>query len=168
MKTRERARDAEECFERSKQRQINNLQRAISRHKCELKYRTDLDNVIQAYAFNKTSGKTDLINITVRDYLKDQLQSLESSLEDIDNIERHARHDMYKFVKELPFKDNAGYTIQRYVGYYDSKIRVPSLKRKTAWKRFYKMFPELKGQEYITGYSTGGAQRASFIKLKQI
>lgn len=168
MKTRERARDAEECFERSKQRQINELQRSILFYKCELKYRKDLDDVIQCMVYNKTTGKTEIVNITQRDYIQDHLRQLEEKLADTTTIERHARHDMYKFVKELPVKDNAGYTIHRYVGYMDNKIRVPSLKRKTAWKRFYKMFPGLKGKEYITGHSTGGAKRASFIKLKQI
>lgn len=168
MKTRERARNAEECFERSKQRIINELQKEISRLKCDLKYRKDLDNVINSYVYDKTTGNSEIVNIVVRDYLKEQLQSLESRLADTATIEYQARHNMYNFVKELPFKDNAGYTIQRYVGYFDSKIRVPSLKRKTAWKRFYKMFPGLKGREYITGHSTGGAERESYIKLKQL
>ena len=168
MKVRERARDAEECFERSKQRQIKELQRAILLHKSDLKYRKDLDKVILAYAYNKTTGNTEVVNITNRDYILDQIRRLEEKLADMATIEHQARRERYNFVKELPFKDNAGYTIQHYVGYWDSKIRVPSLKRKTAWKRFYKMFPGLKGREYITGHSTGGAKRASFIKLKQI
>ena len=59
-----------------------------------------------------------------------------------------------------------------------SEIRVPSLKRKSAWKRFYKMFPELKGQKVIHGKSSCGfldreckdaiTLRPSTIKLKKI
>jgi len=51
-------------------------------------------------------------------------------------------------------------------------VRVPSLKRKTAWKRFYKLFPQFKGRKTITGYSSSymvpGGLKASMIKLKKI
>ena len=62
---------------------------------------------------------------------------------------------------------------------YSSMIRVPKLKRKTAWKRFYKMFPDLKGMKVITGSSSCYArdingevrqqiQNKSTIKLKKM
>lgn len=59
---------------------------------------------------------------------------------------------------------------------FDSRIRVPKLKRKTAWKRFYKRYPELKGQKVFTGrskvYGRGfdwnNNLRESFILLKAI
>lgn len=166
MKAKERARNADEKYERVKNSIIKNIQRSISWYKSELKYRKDLDKVVLAYAYNKTTGNNEVVNITNSDYILEQIRRLEEKLADTDTIDHEARRAMYSFVKELPFKDNAGYPIQHYHG--DSRIRVPSLKRKTAWKRFYKMYPELKGKDYITGYSTGGAKRASFIKLKQI
>ena len=51
-------------------------------------------------------------------------------------------------------------------------VRVPSLKRKSAWKRFYRLFPQFKGRNTITGYSTScyvkRGLNASTIKLKKI
>lgn len=162
------ARNAEDAFERAKNQIINNLKYSLLVLRNELKYRKDLDDVLQTYAYNKLTGKTELINITRRDYTKDQIRHLEEKLADTDTIDHSARRTMYRFVRALPSKDNAGHIDSHCLGYMDSRIRVPSLKRKTAWKRFYKMFPELKGRIYITGYSTGGAKRTSFIKLKNI
>jgi hypothetical protein len=46
------------------------------------------------------------------------------------------------------------------------------LKRKSAWKRFYRLFPQFKGRNTITGYSTScyvkGGLNSSMIKLKKI
>ena len=68
-------------------------------------------------------------------------------------------------------------------GYYDGPlslgegienwrgIRVPKLKRKTAWKRFYKLFPHLKGKKIIHGSSQpmhAYGVNASTIKLKKV
>ena len=49
------------------------------------------------------------------------------------------------------------------------KVRVPSLKRKTAWKRFYRLFPNLKGMKIIPGSmsSVMNGYGQSTIKLKQ-
>lgn len=41
-----------------------------------------------------------------------------------------------------------------------NRIRVPKLKRKTAWKRFYKIFPHLKGEDKL-------GKGDSLIKLKR-
>lgn len=55
-----------------------------------------------------------------------------------------------------------------YVG-QDSRIRVPSLKRKSAWKRFYKLYPTLKGQKVITGHGVMFSHiNKSMIKLKKV
>lgn len=53
---------------------------------------------------------------------------------------------------------------------FPGKIRVPSLKRsKSTWNKFYKLFPELKGQShYLGGNNTFSKQNESFIPLKQI
>lgn len=57
----------------------------------------------------------------------------------------------------------------------DPRIRVPSLKRKTAWKRFYKLFPHLKGKKVWNGRSRNFDNNGnpedlpkSFIPLKQV
>ena len=53
---------------------------------------------------------------------------------------------------------------------YEDRIRVPKLKRKNAWKRFYKLYPNLKGKKVITGYSSCSSiwhLHSSMIKLKK-
>lgn len=48
-------------------------------------------------------------------------------------------------------------------------VRVPKLKRKTAWKRFYRLFPHLKGKKVIPGSSASlymGLNKST-IKLKK-
>ena len=94
----------------------------------------------------------------------------------------------YHFQTKLPNKDNRtiyneepikGDTyydkpIENINGYYmidiGRDVRVPSLKRKSAWKRFYKLFPQFKGRKTITGYSTSCllSLNSSTIKLKKI
>ena len=87
----------------------------------------------------------------------------------------------------MPHKDNRMiYQSLPGDGYYDgaistgdsiahwSGVRVPSLKRKAAWKRFYKLFPHLKGMKTITGSSSSWSNEGSnylnksTIKLKKI
>ena len=56
-------------------------------------------------------------------------------------------------------------------GHYNhGSVRVPSLKRSNAtWKKFYKLFPELKGQSYyLYGNDELSRQNESFIPLKKI
>ena len=96
----------------------------------------------------------------------------------------------YRSQTKLPNKDNRTiYNEEPIKGdtYYDKPIgsingyymvdigrdvRVPSLKRKSAWKRFYRLFPQFKGRNTITGYSTScyikGGLNPSTIKLKNI
>ena len=53
---------------------------------------------------------------------------------------------------------------------YEDRIRVPKLKRKNAWKRFYKLYPNLKGKKVITGFSRCSSiwhLHSSMIKLKK-
>lgn len=89
---------------------------------------------------------------------------------------------------KLPAKDNRtiydnplpgdGYwdgsiSIGPYIEYCDV-VRVPSLKRKSAWKRFYKLFPHLIGKKIISGSSRSWSEfgknylNKSTIKLKKI
>ena len=105
---------------------------------------------------------------------------LEYSQKMLDNIDYYVQSHSYSYKKPKSQKDND----MSFVGHgtnwaHCSMIRVPSLKRKTAWKRFYKMFPDLKGMKVITGSSSCYArdidgkfrqtiQNASTIKLKKL
>lgn len=101
------------------------------------------------------------------------LAKLYVQLSDEKAIDHEGRSWTYGWKKIQPHKDNSGHYV---ISSSDtagrlSCIRVPSLKRKTAWKRFYKMFPGLKGQSVITGYSSTYAVpdlHSSTIKLKKI
>ena len=85
----------------------------------------------------------------------------------------------------MPYKDNRtiyGENLNS-DGYWDKpistgegiewcrEVRVPSLKRKAAWKRFYKLFPHLKGKKIIHGSSQpmhAYGVNTSTIKLKKV
>jgi hypothetical protein len=59
-------------------------------------------------------------------------------------------HKSYKSMAKPPKQDNKTYLAKRKDSDYSSnrnKIRYPRKKRKTAWKRFYKLFPHLKHEE---------------------
>lgn len=73
-----------------------------------------------------------------------------------------------------PGRDNKD-TSHSYPYEYGDRIRVPSLKRsKATWKRFYKRYPQLEGEEIFKGSSRCSTEtykhhlRSSFIKLKKI
>ena len=95
-------------------------------------------------------------------------------------INKWKRTGSYNYQKKLPAKDNRSiYGDMLNNGYYDkplsqsensSKLRVPKLCRKGAWKRFYKLFPELKGKKMIHGSSVSEYHglNKSTIKLKKI
>lgn len=99
----------------------------------------------------------------------------------------HAWHftGTYTFQKKLPFKDNRTIYNENLSSNtwwdkpinetswaeYDSRIRVPSLKRKNAWKRFYRLYSSLKGKKVIHGSSSSAFYKGlnkSTIKLKKI
>jgi hypothetical protein len=98
----------------------------------------------------------------------------------LDNIDYYVQRHSYTYKKDKVQKDNDLSFIGHGQGWaHSSQIRVPKLKRKTAWKRFYKMFPDLKGMKVITGSSSCYArningdmkqqiQNASTIKLKKV
>ena len=104
----------------------------------------------------------------------------------VDNKTNHwKRTGSYTFQKKLPNKDNRTIYEENLDsdGYWDKPIstgegiehwrgvRVPSLKRKAAWKRFYKLFPHLKGKKIIHGSSQpmhAYGVNASTIKLKKV
>ena len=118
-----------------------------------------------------------LENCTDEKIVRDKLNYANKILNNLDYyVQRHS----YSYRKPQPQKDND----LSFIGYgedwaYSSQIRVPSLKRKSAWKRFYKMFPDLKGMTTIPGRSSCGKydkdghwhqaiQHESTIKLKKV
>lgn len=127
-------------------------------------------------SYFKVGYLAEMHNITETD-VKEKLAYANNILNTLDyRVQSHSYH--YK--KPQPQKDNDLSFIGRGKNWaYCSQIRVPSLKRKSAWKRFYKMFPDLKGMKTITGKSSCYApdingemrqtiQHASTIKLKKI
>lgn len=75
-----------------------------------------------------------------------------------------AKHSLMSFQKRPPRKDNSPLSFNP-TGRYGHvrphfRIRVPKLKRKTAWKRFYKIFPCFKGEATLH-------KDDSLIKLKR-
>ena len=73
----------------------------------------------------------------------------------LDNIDYYVQRHSYSYKKPKVQKDNDLSFVGHGQGWaHSSMIRVPKLKRKTAWKRFYKMFPDLKGMKVITGSSS--------------
>lgn len=118
-----------------------------------------------------------LENCNDENIVKDKLAYANKMLNNIDYyVQRHS----YSYKKSQSQKDNDLSFVGKGENWaYCSQIRVPSLKRKTAWKRFYKMFPDLKGMKTITGKSSCYArningdmkqqiQNASIIKLKKV
>lgn len=118
-----------------------------------------------------------LENITEEEYVRDKLAYSQKML---DNIDYYVQHHSYSYKKPKVQKDNDLSFIGHGTGWsHCSALRVPKLKRKTAWKRFYKMFPDLKGMKAIQGCSSCYArdkdgemrqqiQNKSTIKLKKI
>ena len=105
--------------------------------------------------------------------------------EKLEKVDYYVQREIQNYKKPTPKKDNYNlyngeieHYYDSYFARYDSRIRVPKLKRKSAWKRFYKLYPELKGLESITGKSNcagvprsglfNGNLRSSMIKLKKI
>ena len=112
---------------------------------------------------------------------KEKLKTLYADLNDEKKIDYHGRSATYGWKRPERHQDNPNLYehVDRsgYKSYITSetlskspRIRVPSLKRKNAWKRFYKNYPELKGVEVITGRteSSGNQLNHSTIKLKKI
>lgn len=109
--------------------------------------------------------------------VKDKLGYANKMLAEIDY---HVQRYSYTYEKPQRQKDNDLSFIGESDGWAHSpQIRVPSLKRKTAWNRFYKMFPDLKGMKIIHGCSScygrdadgevrQQIQHSSTIKLKKI
>lgn len=112
---------------------------------------------------------------------KEKLKTLYADLNDEKKIDYHGRSATYGWKRPGRHQDNPNLyePVDRssYASFIttdslskSSIIRVPSLKRKNAWKRFYKRYPELKGVEVITGRtkSRGNQLNPSTIKLKKI
>lgn len=131
---------------------------------------------------NWLNGERSYSKVGLLDYCKDEKyvrDKLEYYRKMLDNIEYYVQRHSYSYKKPQKQKDNDLSFVGKGENWaYSSKIRVPSLKRKTAWKRFYKMFPDLKGMKSITGRSScygrdldgeirQTIQHASTIKLKK-
>lgn len=89
----------------------------------------------------------------------------------LNNLDYLVQSHSYKYKKPQTNKDNDLSFVGKGEGWENSShIRVPSLKRKTAWKRFYKMFPDLIGKKVIHGSSVSEYHglNKSTIKLKKV
>lgn len=98
----------------------------------------------------------------------------------LNNIDYYVQRHSYSYKKPKAQKDNdLSFVGEGKSWAYSSQIRVPRLKRKNAWKRFYKMFPDLVGMKTIPGRSScytreadgkvrQQIQHASTIKLKKV
>lgn len=127
------------------------------------------------------SNKRKCINVN-EDAVELERQRLAYAKKKLSEVDLYVAKMVYNYRKPKSKKDN--YNIYKgeevvpdksHLYIFDSKIRVPKLKRKTAWKRFYKLFPELIGYDMIHGYSSsvgvpGEGQNVglSTIKLKKI
>ena len=63
--------------------------------------------------------------------------------------DQHIKHFEAKSNIKVIRQDNKNYINRGNGDSYSGDIRYPNLKRKTAWKRFYKLFPSLKPTEEI-------------------
>ena len=82
--------------------------------------------------------------------------------------EQEVMSDGYKFQKKPCKKDNSEFRAVSWCSENGNKIRVPKACRKTAWKRFYKLFPGLKGKEILFKPPTFNWSRTGNIRLKPI
>ena len=101
----------------------------------------------------------------------------------IQKINRFKRTGSYNYQKPVTHKDNRNiydelpgdcfWDGQISIGdgvEYSPSVRVPKLCRKTTWKRFYKLYPHLRGMNSITGHSSSSFHllNPSTIKLKKV
>ena len=147
------------------------------------KQMTDTWETVIKYCQNWLNGERSYFKVGTLDrcedksYVEDQLEYANKILNNIDYyVQRHS----YSYKKPSKQKDNDLSFIGEGKGWaHCSALRVPKLKRKTAWKRFYKMFPDLKGMKIIPGKSSCYArdnngevhqqiQHSSTIKLKKV
>ena len=132
---------------------------------------------------NWLNGERSYFKVGWLEHCKDEkyvLDKLAYSQKMLDNIDYYVQSHSYSYKKPKVQKDNDMSFIGNGTGWsHSSVIRVTKLKRKTAWKRFYKMFPDLKGMKVITGSSScygkdidgkyyQTIQNASTIKLKKV
>lgn len=101
--------------------------------------------------------------------VKKSMEESKKMLLEPGRLEHETRRNILRAQKRAPRKDNQKDFNYGYHPDHRGKIRVPRLSRKTAWKRFYKLYPDLKGLDSISGFSQSreGSLRRSFIKLKK-
>lgn len=122
---------------------------------------------------NWLNGERSYFKVGWLDDCKDEAyvkQKLAYAQKMLDNIDYYVQKHSYSYKKSQPQKDNDLSFICKGDPSFSSIIRVPSLKRKSAWKRFYKMYPQLKGKKIIHGSSVSEYHglNKSTIKLKKI
>lgn len=143
-----------------------------------------LNNDIRYYEKIVNTGRNDWNEIVSEEKVeeaKEKLKKLYADLNDEKKIDHHGKAAMYYYRRSNRHQDNENlYQPVDRTGYKSlitteslsksSRLRVPSLKRKNAWKRFYKRYPELKGVQVIHGssMSKGNHLNPSTIKLKDI
>ena len=141
-------------------------------------YLADIDKMFDARIANAKESyaiiatKTTLTGKALRDYCSDwmlwevrfddecNLIPLEDVLAELErNRKRYKEKQSYKYVRRTVNKDNQKFCYNSSGGGSSSqRIRVVSLKRSDAtWRRFYELFPELKGLKSYNG-----------IKLKKV
>lgn len=99
--------------------------------------------------------------VLAKEYLQTAIEH-KMALDDPSIIWREAKRELMTRCTRLPRKDNSplSFGYRRKHDYCRNTIRVPKLKRKTAWKRFYSIFPHLKGHDNLWEHD-------SLIKLKR-
>lgn len=151
---------------------FNSIEEYCSYHKAKLK--KDWEDEIRLYQ-NWLDGHRSRAMVgfladrhtMTEEYARERLAYANEVLSNLDYI---VRKYSYSYKKPMPKKDNDSSFVCNGTWWANSsKTRVPSLKRKGAWKKFYKMFPDLKGMKSINGSpcSVYHGLNKSTIKLKK-
>lgn len=115
----------------------------------DAKYKPDINSLIK----NKKYLPGDFLkNVKIADAIYRILSNIGISDNDIhiywmyNRLPQKESHDEYSNngMKNLPKQDNKSYIAKGNGHSHMNKIRYPKKCRKTAWKRFYKLFPHLK------------------------
>ena len=156
--------------------EYNAAYRARLKKDCETEVRL-YQNWLDGHRTRNKIGWLASITTMTEEHARERLNYYQHFL---DNIDYYVKKNSYNYKKPQTQKDNDLSFVGNGTAWaYSSHIRVPSLKRKSAWKRFYKMFPDLKGMKSIPGKSSCGTfdsegkwhqaiQHESTIKLKKV
>lgn len=169
MKSKMRGNNIDEHVQNEMNEYVNRHKKAIRQQEYVIRYcRERLDNLNLE------------LTIQQEEQLKWEIANAECAIRNSERaLSEHSlkrKHHMLEqsYRKPQPQKDNETLSPQidniqpGYGATY--KIRVPKLKRKTAWKRFYKKFPHFKGLDSFKqpSFGQGGTINVGTIKLKKI